>query len=62
MKTLAAALLVLLVGCGGSYKREGMSIITYCVIGGVYVEEATTTLENENGKPTRHDCPSTAPE
>lgn len=44
MKPLLIAL-VLLAGCSGSYEKDGTTAVSYCLLGGVYVDQSNVKLE-----------------
>lgn len=51
---LAAA--VLLTGCKSGYTRDGVTVMSYCLLGGVYVDDTQTTYETEAEPPAAASC------
>jgi len=45
---------LLLVACSNGYTRDGVTVMSYCLLGGVYVDDTKTTLDHET-KPQQCD-------
>jgi len=39
--------LVFLAGCSSGYTRDGVTVVTYCLLGGSYIDDTKTTLNHE---------------
>jgi len=38
---------LLLVACSSGYTRDGVTVVTYCLLGGTYIDDTETTMNHE---------------
>jgi len=47
MTYILIVLTLMLAACSSGYTRDGVTVVTYCLLGGTYIDDTETTLNHK---------------